>query len=101
MSNEEKDPISHLRPDDGVNQFCISLSKLTEKKIKDVHGYVSVEFGEPVYKLCYIVFEDGTEAHCEGEYDMPYIIPIKDTNPKLGDEYLQEIYDLEHADDEE
>jgi len=56
------------------DSWYLSLSKLTGKKIKDIGGYITNEFGEPTFKLCFIEFEDGSQLGCEGEHDMPYTV---------------------------
>lgn len=53
--------------------FCISLEKLTGKKIKDVWGFIGNALGEPSFCLCSIVYEDGSHSICEGEHDYPYL----------------------------
>lgn len=52
----------------------ISLKALTGKSIADIEGYITTEFGEPCFKLCEVVFEDGSGAACEGEHDLPYLV---------------------------
>jgi len=55
------------------SDYQISLAKVLGKKVKDVHGYISMEFDEPVFKLTDIIMEDGTDIGCEGEHDFPYL----------------------------
>ena len=54
-----------------------SLSQLTGKKIKDIAGYFSAEWGVDslVFQLTQVEFEDGTHLWIEGEHDMPYVPP--------------------------
>lgn len=68
----------------------LSLSKVAGKKIADIIGYVSAEFGRNtlVFKITRIIFEDGTESFVEGEHDIPYI-PGDDFDEQL----LQELFD--------
>ena len=54
------------------NSIYISLSAWMGP-IKDVQGYISREFGDPVFKLIRIIFEDGTQIDVEGEHDCPYL----------------------------
>ena len=54
------------------NSIYISLSAWMGP-IKDIHGYISQEFGDPVFELCKVVFEDGTQIGVEGEHDCPYL----------------------------
>lgn len=77
-----------------VGVFEISLSKLAGKVIKDVHGYITRQRGEFVFKVTDIVFEDGTELNVEGEYDFPYLgTPYSDRPiPNLDDEVLEDLY---------
>ena len=60
------------------SDYRISLMKLTGKKIKDIEGYVSTAFCEPVFLLCAVVFDDGSKFGCEGEHDLPYLTDYDD-----------------------
>lgn len=42
------------------------------RTVTDVFGYVSNEFGEPVFKITRIALSDGA-INAEGEHDMPYL----------------------------
>ena len=53
------------------------LSELLGKRVTEIEGYLSSEFGDPVFKIVQIVFEDGSKLWAEGEHDMPYI-PVPD-----------------------
>lgn len=53
------------------------LSELIGKRIVEIEGYPSNEFGDPVFKIVQVVFDDGSKLWVEGEHDMPYI-PIPD-----------------------
>lgn len=56
------------------DDWYLSLGKLAGKKIKDIGGYITGEFDDPTFKLCFIEFEDGSQLGCEGEHDMPYVV---------------------------
>lgn len=82
----------------GEGDYLMSLSKLTGKKIADVTFYISVEFGEPVIKVCDLVFEDGSEMGFEGEHDFPYLTTYARWEiPNTDDDTLQNLY--EQSDD--
>ena len=76
--------------------WCIALTKLTGRKIKEIHGYLSTEFNEPVFKMSFIEFDDGTEVNCEGEHDFPY---LADGTYKFDEEVLQSLYESEDEDE--
>jgi hypothetical protein len=75
------------------SDFKLSLVKIAGKAIKDITGYVSTEFDTPTFKLCNVVFEDGSEMGCEGEHDMPYLVNYKDA--VITEEQLQNILDTD------
>lgn len=56
-------------------ETAVSLSKLAGKKIKDVVGHPSTEFGDDaaVFQISKIVFDDDSVLFVEGEHDCPYI----------------------------
>ena len=54
----------------------LSLAKVKGESIVDVIGYICNEFGEPTFRLCRIIFGDGSEIYCEGEHDMPYVTDL-------------------------
>jgi hypothetical protein len=56
------------------SDYLLSYNKICGRKVKDIQGYITNEFDEPVFKLCYIQFEDGTIQGVEGEHDLPYLI---------------------------
>jgi len=60
------------------SDYLLSYVKICGKKIKDIVGYVSNEFGDPTFKICRIIFEDGTTQEVEGEHDFPYIADYND-----------------------
>lgn len=81
---------NQFKAEDDTLGFELSVSKLAERKIKDVIGYISY-FGKntPVFKLTEIIFEDGTQLGIEGEHDCPYITVYNDDAfPNLSDEAL-------------
>lgn len=78
----------------------ISLEKVVGKKIKEVQGYLSSEFGDPVFQLFRIYFEDGSSCFVEGEHDMPYLSGLD-----VSDEEIEAIYksnpDYDPSEDED
>jgi hypothetical protein len=62
----------------------LSLNAISGQKVVDVYGYVSTEFGDPVFKLTRIELEDGTTLDVEGEHDMPYIPDGLTLPPEVG-----------------
>ena len=80
--------------------YEISLSKLMGKKIKDIHGYISNEFGDPSFKLTKVLLEDDTYFWVEGEHDFPYIVDGGvEKGAKLDTDQMQTIYDEENPDE--
>ncbi len=72
--------------------FYQSISLLVGKKVKDVRGYISNEYGEYGFKLCSLVFEDDTEMGIEGEHDYPYLVEYKRwKQPNFDDETLERL----------
>jgi len=75
-----------------------SLSLLAGKQIKDVAGYISAAFGRHtlVFKISYILFEDGSKLYVEGEHDIPYIGSQWEREgmafPNLADEALTRLW---------
>lgn len=51
------------------DDFLLSLAKITSKKIKDVVGYITTEYGEPQFEVMHIVFDDDTKVWLHGEHD--------------------------------
>ena len=41
--------------------------------VADIYGYVSHEFGDPIFKLTRIIMKNGKTFDVEGEHDLPYI----------------------------
>ena len=62
------------------SDLYISLNKLHGKAVKDIHGYITTEFGDPTFKMSKVVFEDGTSVFCEGEHDLPYLTDINNVD---------------------
>jgi hypothetical protein len=52
---------------------CVKLSNVAGRKVVDVVGHISTEFGDPVFHISAIQFEDGSHEWCDGEHDFPYI----------------------------
>lgn len=42
-------------------------------EVRDIYGYVSREFGDPVFKITRIILNTDTSIDVEGEHDLPYI----------------------------
>lgn len=74
----------------GEKDWILSFNKISGKKIKDIGGYISNEFGEPTFKICYIYFEDGTEQGVEGEHDFPYIVDYDDKTVEIMESIHEE-----------
>lgn len=51
----------------------LSLSSVLGKKVTDIQGYISMEFGDPVFSISKIIFEDNSSMSVEGEHDMAYL----------------------------
>lgn len=72
------------------SDYKLSLRKLWGKGIKDVTGYICSEFSDPVFKICDIVFEDGTQTSVGGEHDLPFVEDydevIAEISQKIADE---------------
>jgi len=76
-----------------TNSYCISLVKLIGKKIVDIDGYVTSEFGEPSFKVSWLKLEDGTEMSFEGEHDLPYLVELGTKQPNFDIETLDSLRD--------
>jgi len=77
-----------------AGDYEISLTKLIGKPIADVRGYLTAEFGEPIFKMTKVEFEDGTFLGCEGEHDLPYLVNWGRTEqPNYDAETLERLYD--------
>ena len=53
----------------------ISLAKIMGQPIKDITGHISNEYGESLFEMSKIIFEDGSVLYAEGEHDCPYLAP--------------------------
>ncbi len=74
------------------NNSWISLTKLIGKKIVDLEGYLSTEFGDPDFLLVNVVFEDGTRMGIEGEHDHPYLVNYRTMpQPNFDDDTLERL----------
>jgi hypothetical protein len=72
----------------------ISLCKLIGKKVKDIRGYISPEFGDMSFKLSHIVFDDDSEMSVEGEHDFPYLAETpRFEQPNFDQETLRRLYE--------
>lgn len=69
-----REDIEELRKQEA--NIALSLSQLLGKKIKDIKGHISYEWGGPTFVLNKIEFEDGESTFFEGEHDMPYLCPF-------------------------
>lgn len=58
------------------SSVLISLEKVHGKAVKDIHGYITTEFGDPTFQISRVVFEDGTFVFAEGEHDLPYLTGV-------------------------
>lgn len=87
-----------------VDDYFISLSKLTGKNIKDVICHLSKEFGEDITVVVFrLVFEDGSIMGFEGEHDLPYLTEYRtQKQPNFDDETLSNLYkEIEGEEDDE
>lgn len=70
------------------SDYLLSYNKVSGKKIKDLTGFISNEFGDPVFEIVNILFEDGTNESVGGEHDIAYIY----SDDKIN-ELLEELSD--------
>ncbi len=92
--------IADLRPDG--EKFHISLAKLTGLGIKDLHGYITTEFGGFTFELSEIEFSDGSTCAIEGEHDCPYIMTYpRQPIPGLDEITMRDLYRQENGPNEE
>jgi hypothetical protein len=83
-----------------VSDYELSLTTMLGKKVKDITGHVSQEFGDRTFKLCNLILDDGTTLRFEGEHDHPYLTEGYGDNPgEISDELLA-AYDEDEEDDE-
>lgn len=61
----------------------LSLSKIYDKKIKDLVGFISQPFDEGtfIFEISKVVFEDGSDEWLDGEHELAFI-PMDDANEK-------------------
>lgn len=56
------------------SSYLTSLSKLLDREIKDIQGYLNNgEFGFVVFKICKIVLADGVILDVGGEHDIAFV----------------------------
>lgn len=102
MSEEKVISAKDIKADNQPGDYLLSVKKLAGKEIKDIVGYLAYEFGFASFKICQIVFEDGTELGVGGEHDMPYIeMPYPDSSPPNFDEDTLERLYIESNEGEE
>lgn len=82
------------------NASYLSLSKMMGKKVTDIVGYVSPQYGDdPSFILCRVMFEDGSQAAVEGEHDCPYLTEGYGDKPSgFTDELLADYYEEDPED---
>lgn len=77
-----------------ISSFEISLVKLIGQGVKDIKGYLTMEFGDVTFKMTSIVLNNDTEMGCEGEHDLPYLVSFPNAIPDNFDqETLERLYD--------
>lgn len=74
------------------NEIGLDLADVTGKKVDKIIGFVSNDFGDAVFVMQKIVFEDGSSIFCEGEHDIPYLEPGSDD----VNDRLQQISDVQN-----
>jgi hypothetical protein len=60
--------------------YEVSLTDNVGRNIKDIYGYFSDDFGDPVFQLTRIEFVTGETMDVEGEHDCPYLSEGSKTN---------------------
>ena len=80
-----------------IGTYECGLTLLTGREIKEVRGYLSQEFGDAVFKVTEIEFEDGSHIDVEGEHDIPYLSPYDDT-PNMDSDTLNRLCDEQDND---
>lgn len=85
--------LSDIRCED--SRYECSLSKLTQREIKDIRGYFSDPFdGVVVFHLTNIEFADGTKLRIAGEHDIPYIPQNhRDTTHNVDPDTFDRLYE--------
>lgn len=87
--------LKDIRPEGG--SFFCSLTLLAGK-IKDIRGFITRDSGgTPTFKLCDILFEDGTMLECEGAHDFAYVSTYGHSEPPNFDEAtMKRLYNEDH-----
>ena len=80
-----------------VSDFEIGLSKLTGKRIKEIKGYISNPYGDPIFKITDVVFDDDTYIRAGGEHDLPYVC-ANYSQPNMDIDTLERLYDEQYED---
>ena len=77
-----------------VSDYELGITKIVGKKIKEIRGYLTTEFGDVTFQMTKVEFEDGTFLGCDGEHDCPYLYDYGNDNkqPNFDDEALEKIY---------
>jgi len=52
----------------------LKLSDVAGRKVVEVRGRISTEFGDPTFRVVAVEFDDGTAAVLEAERDFPYVL---------------------------
>ena len=74
------------------SSFEIGLTKLIDKEVKEIRGYITSDFEDPTFKMTTIEFKDGTFLGCEGEHDSPYLVSYGvEDSPIFCKEYTEEL----------
>lgn len=81
----------------GNDGYEISLTKLVDKSIKDIRGYISTEY-DAIFKLTRVEFEDGTFMSFEGEHDFPYLTNL-DKQPNFDSDTLESLAEEQEQED--
>lgn len=86
-----------------TSNYTIGFCKLTGRAIKELHGYLSCEFGPDVtFKVCHIELDDGTTIDVEGEHDFPYLPEGYPSDPpNLDQATLNRLYLEENPDEDD
>lgn len=83
-----------------INDYEISLTRLTGKPIHDLYGYLVDAEGVVVMKLTKVVFTDGTALGVEGDHDLPYLVEYDTPQPNYDEETLERLYEASEAGEE-
>lgn len=62
-----------VRARDTRFSWLLSLNKILDKHVTDLRGYITQEFGEPMFEVIEVVFEDGSVVGLGGEHDIVYL----------------------------